>query len=651
MFLLAAAFTAVVPSAVAQSVFPAARAATNAALPDPVHWSQQVFLIPYKWDSGTTATGASAVKLYLSQDRGQTWNEISDAKPEVQFFNYHAPGDGEYWFSMRTVDATGRAWPDGPHQAELRVIVDTQNPTVTTFNAQLRADGTAIALWQASDANIDTTTAKLQYRTPEGDTSRDVPSCAVRTPSVGFAQGDATWQVPAGTPSLWVRLTVRDRAGNGREAGAEARMGATPGAQLASSANLMQLPRAGDAGVTSSLPYAADNFNSTSPSVGWTAAPNNSAGPLLTNGAPSLSMAPATPLAAPQTWPSDGASPVPLGAPRTMASNQVAAPPLGAFAPQNQRGDVGPRTTSPESSEGLLGRELAATSPNVGQSQPFTSPFRLPSSASNLPNTRTASARPFGNSAPPAAAATANQPAWNNLPALPAGTAPQTFGGLGSQPGRSLPRPSQQAMQHLNSLDFEIGYEVDTAGTFGVTRVELWGTSNGGQSWQRLAVDTDNRSPITAAVPAPGDYGLKIVVETAGGIDPVRPRPGDRPEMRVRIDTTPPVAKLTGISQGAGANADNLMVQWQGTGSFSTDETVSLAYSSHPSGPWVTGVSNLANNGRYAWRLARHMPRSFYVRLEIRDLAGNLSTDQTQVPVEVTLPTPSGRLGSVRAVQ
>lgn len=592
-----------------------------AALPEPVYWSQQLFMIPYKWDSGTTASGASTVKLYLSQDQGATWKQISDAKPEVQFFNYHAPSDGEYIFSIQTIDTRGRAWPQGPPQPELRVIVDTQNPTITSFNAQLTADGTASAVWQASDAHLDSNRAVLEYRTPDMSAWQAVPGGSVRAPAVGFAQGEASWKVQAGTPSVWVRLTLRDLAGNGREAGAEARVGGSASTQLAS--NTHRLPPAPAMNASANpfptgLPAASptDPFGNTSPpaSVGW--AGGNTAQSAPTN--LSFNTVAATPPPAIENWPSDGASPVPLGSPRSADVRRMAAPPVSFGMASTQT------APAPSAADSIA-------------SQPFQSPFQLPQASNNYPQMRTASAQPFGNVQLPS-------PSVNPLPNLPQLD--------GSTTANTPPAaPSAGAIQHLNSLEFEIGYDVDTAGTYGVTRVELWATRDAGQSWQRLSVDNDNRSPILAAVPAPGDYGLKIVVETAGGIDPVRPRPGDQPEIFVRVDTTPPVARLTGIQQGTGAEADRLDVQWQPGDSLSTGETVTLQYSASATGPWVSAATNLPHTGRYSWRLARHLPASFYVRLEIRDPAGNTASDQTQVPIAVTLPTPSGRLGEVRPVQ
>lgn len=610
-------------------------AAVAAQLPEPVYWAQQLFLIPYKWDSGTISSDAAAVKLFLSQDGGATWNQIADAKPEVQFFNYHAPGDGEYCFSIQTIDTTGRTCPEGPHQVELRVIVDTQNPTVTALQTQLSADGSATAVWQASDTNLDNRQATLEYRTPADSQWQTVPGGSVRTPAVGYAEGQANWQVPAGTPTVWVRLALRDRAGNVREAGAEARVDAAPQANLASSN--YRLPNR-------AAPGPSFGQSAATGQIGWGTAGSAAAGGGYNYRAAS------TPPPAIQSWPSDGESPVPLGSPGSSDVRRITAPPVYS-------GDAYAQVPSPAGQGNGFASSFpdrAATPLPAADSPEFASPFRLPQSASNQRPLYTASARPFG-------ASDFQAPSLSKLPSLSAQAdnftspaisplAPAPPRGAVSTSPSANSQPALAGIQYLNSLDFEIGYDVDTAGTFGVTRVELWGTRDDGQSWQRLSVDTDNRSPILAAVQAPGDYGLKIVVETAGGIDPVRPRPGDRAEMMIRIDTAPPIAQLTGVRQGTAAQADTLHVEWQPAPSPAAGERVSLAYSSSPNGPWVTAVADLPNNGAYNWRLARHLPVSFYLRLEIRDPAGNTATDQTQVPVTISLPTPSGRLSNVRAL-
>ncbi|QDU56263.1 hypothetical protein Pan181_24710 [Aeoliella mucimassa] len=560
--------------------------AQTSALPDPVYWSQQVFVIPYQWDNTNAASDAVAVKLYLSQDQGRTWNEISQAKPELQGFNYHAPSDGEYWFSIRTFDSQGRAWPEGPYQPELRVIVDTQNPTIQSLTAALTPEGMVTANWQATDSNFDPPRASMQYRLPESPQWQSVPLNGMQSPSPNVLQGSVQWQVPTSAATVYVRLAVRDKAGNVQEAGAEARVGGVPNTQLANTTRRMP------------------------------------------------------PLHRAETWPSDGQSQVPLGAPPASAYQSITTN-TGAPPRSNSLASLPSLNTNTP----LMPRESVATN----------SPFRLPSLSDSQAAGATTNTS-LGLS-PPELSRPQNSPLGNPLGNPPSqvsggwntqGTAPSS-GGV----GMGLPNTSNRApstslpIQYLNRTEFEIGYNVDMAGTAGVTRVELWGTENGGQSWQRLAVDTDNRSPILVAVPKPGDYGLAIVVATAGGIDPVRPRPGDEPQMMVRVDTTAPVARFTGIQQGTGQFADRLQIDWQ---PGDPTEAVLLSYSSSPSGPWISIANQLPNTGQYSWRLGRHLPEQLYLRIDTRDLSGNTSTDQTGVPVQISLPTPSGTLGAVRGL-
>jgi len=601
---------------------PFASQPTGVAAPEPVYWSQETFRIPYKWNSASDPNTTQSVKLYLSQNRGNTWNEISTAKPEVQFFTYHAPADGEYWFAMRTIDASGRANPAGPHQPELCVIVDTENPQVVSLDAQLSATGEVAATWQAGDRYLNVRDAKLQYRTPSDTAWREVTAGSLREPAAGMAAGEARWQVPPGTKSVWVRLAVRDRAGNGREAGAEARMGAAAGSQLAS------------AGPLGPKLNPADTATAVRPN--WTSQ-------AATMRSPQQKVPPQT-----QAWPSDGKSAVPFGTPRRELTPTLTAP---RIATDNTRALASPSGNHPL-------RQLPRTSSPAAAapqgSVATNNPFRLPQSnpSRSLVPARTASASPFGGMRPPELEPSGQPPLATpqtsqfNLQPFQQNPYQQPL----AVPARGASPSDATPIQQLGSFDFEIAYDVTTAGTFGVTRVELWATPDGGQSWKRIAVDNDNRSPVLGTVSQEGDYGLKVVVETAGGLEAIRPRPGDAPDMRVRIDTTPPQVKLTGIEQGTQHLASHLIVQWQTDSSQSANEIATLRYSSQPTGPWVVAASNLPNNGQYRWRLARHLPTQLYVRLEVEDQAGNVGADQTAVPVRIHLPNPTVRLESARAV-
>lgn len=202
--------------------------------------------------------------------------------------------------------------------------------------------------------------------------------------------------------------------------------------------------------------------------------------------------------------------------------------------------------------------------------------------------------------------------------------------------------------QYLNQLHVDFDYDVVAGGPYGLARVELWCTSDHGREWTRIALDNDNRSPIRGNFPTPGVYGLRIVVEPTGGLEAMRPRPGDKPEMYIAIDTQAPQARLTRVRQGEGYFADHLMVSWETSDENLQENAAVLYYSANRDGPWQTVATNLTNSGQFAWRLARHVPSEFYLRLETVDLAGNKASDQTAVPVKIVLPTASGQLQHAR---
>ena len=73
-----------------------------------IYWRQNLLTVPYQLNSARGAGAAKSVWLYVSKDRGITWQQVSDAQPQLLAFNYRAEADGEYWFAIRTTDAHGR---------------------------------------------------------------------------------------------------------------------------------------------------------------------------------------------------------------------------------------------------------------------------------------------------------------------------------------------------------------------------------------------------------------------------------------------------------------------------------------------------------------------------------------------------------------
>jgi hypothetical protein len=198
----------------------------------------------------------------------------------------------------------------------------------------------------------------------------------------------------------------------------------------------------------------------------------------------------------------------------------------------------------------------------------------------------------------------------------------------------------------VGSRTFALEYDLDDAGRAGVSKVELWGSRDGGKSWSRYAQDDDNRSPMVVTVDDEGLYGFRIVVQTAGGAIAEGPRPGDSPELWVSVDLKRPIVELTAIARGQGNEADHLILRWHASDNNLEARPISLFYSSRPAGPWSAIATNLENTGEYSWRVERYVPGKFYLRVEARDTAGNLAAFQTREPVEFSPLNLTSRLRS-----
>lgn len=190
------------------------------AQPNPaaeVNYSRfNVFRIPFQPETGGRF---KQIQLYVSQDQGKSWHPVVTVTPEQRFFDFRAPGDGLYWFAVRTVDHDNRAYPLTMEGAQpgLRVVVDTQ-PPVIRLNALPPRDGDVGVTWEVRDDHLDPASLRLEYHlagSPDW-----IPLAADLN-----ATGQRYWK-PATNAAIEVRLRARDRADNW----GEERITVTPGA-------------------------------------------------------------------------------------------------------------------------------------------------------------------------------------------------------------------------------------------------------------------------------------------------------------------------------------------------------------------------------------------------------------------------------------
>jgi hypothetical protein len=185
----------------------------------------------------------------------------------------------------------------------------------------------------------------------------------------------------------------------------------------------------------------------------------------------------------------------------------------------------------------------------------------------------------------------------------------------------------------VGSRTFALEYDLDDNSS-GVSRVELWGTRDGGQTWNRYSQDDDNRSPLVVTVDDEGLYGFRILVQSVSGAAAESPRAGDEPELWVAVDLQRPIVELTSIERGEGNQTDHLLMRWRVQDNNLEPRPISLFFSSRPTGPWSAIATNLEDTGQYAWRVERYVPTKIFLRIEARDTAGNLAAYQTREPVE-----------------
>lgn len=237
------------------------------------------------------------------------------------------------------------------------------------------------------------------------------------------------------------------------------------------------------------------------------------------------------------------------------------------------------------------------------------------------------------------------------------------FGAPGSQPARTSGSGNSGAKagaggslppgvrpQMLNSRRFELAYDVESVGPSGIGRVELWGTRDGGGSWTRFGEDEDRQSPFLVTVDEEGIFGFRVVVTSGAGLGGEPPKSGDTPDIWIGVDLSKPACRIVSVGPSS-VHPGQLAIRWEATDMALADRPVSLFYSSSADGPWTPIAVELENTGTYAWAAEGQVPTKVYLRLEVRDAAGNLGIFESREPVSLDPLRPSVRIREVRALR
>jgi hypothetical protein len=215
---------------------------------------------------------------------------------------------------------------------------------------------------------------------------------------------------------------------------------------------------------------------------------------------------------------------------------------------------------------------------------------------------------------------------------------PATANGSPAVGALTMPAEPRDPSQPLfvNSLSFELDYDVDRVPAGSIEKVELWGTRDDGVTWVRLGTDADRKSPCTVNVEREGRYGFIIVADAAGGVSGRVPRAGDSPEIRVVVDLAAPKVRLTTAEPDPAGGPGSLKINWLASDQHLGPKSVSLAYSASAHGPWLPLAIGVPNDGGRVCRFDLQSPDKVFLRIEVRDEAGNLGafSTTTSIPIE-----------------
>ncbi len=326
------------------------------------------------------------------------------------------------------------------------------------------------------------------------------------------------------------------------------------------------------------------------------------------------------------------------------------APEEPSETPDFRRPIAGPRQREPESLTAAEPKMQTATEPAAPQSGDF--PLIIPNAphapvpqqyvAGSGPREWSQLTRPTSVSRP--LALPLEEPAQQpEAPAAPIQQFKQDHA-LPEPVATAAPPTSRRPHRRVNSLSFRIGYEVEGVGPSGVGGVDLYITENDGRKWFHYGEDPDRRSPFDVAVPREGTYGFAIRVRNGVGLSETPPQPGDRPEMQVTVDRTPPKAQLLSLDQFAEGLGTTVRVQWSIDDQQLASRPVALSQSTTPNGPWEQVLGWSENTGGHEWQIISLGYESLYIKLDVRDEAGNVASVISTRPLTIDTSRPTARL-------
>ena len=578
-----------------------------------LYFPHSQFKIPFNVDA--RGTQPTQVQLWVSTDGGATWQMQGAANSSQKQFEFRAAAEGLYLFSVQTLDENGKAFPSP--QPPLRIMIDTTKPQVA-LRPDVNANGQVVVDVRISEEHLKADSVRLRYRTDQDVDWREVAVTNIVAAGQIF-EGQAVLDIPNCREVGFV-VTVADEASNVGEASAQYVMPRTAAApqdmKLASQRN-GSAPTNGSSSTSTLVP--------TPGAVVWPNAPVGSMSQAANVGPTGQLVQPSSALTSNQRPQTSANSPMNIQiAPQAQANtNQGGWSVSGQLASGNGGLDLTP--PNPKQNFAAGAEELPAPQP-LDPNANSTKQYLVDKQPAAQPNVLEQKPTP-----------TADSPSNRTTPPL------------GSFDSGANQAPSGQAF-HCNSRSFSLDYALNAAAGSALADVELWGTEDGGSTWQKWGSDPDRQSPFDVQVANDGLFGFRMVIVSQNGKVSNRPKDGDSGDAWIHVDVTKPVGKITRAVYGDGHEAGMLVIDYNCADDNLHDRPITLSYSESQTGPWIPLASGLKNTGIYLWKADTNLPENIFLRMEAIDKAGNVGVDVMTLPINVQGLSPRGRIQGFRPI-
>ena len=314
-------------------------------------------------------------------------------------------------------------------------------------------------------------------------------------------------------------------------------------------------------------------------------------------------------------------------------------------------------TLLPNASNPAAGQANQRVGSDVGLPQTGYTPFQENPAQGSIRRLPTRNFTPAGFGRGSETTATGSDDKWNagsgsreSVMNRPTGSASNvdasSAGGSIVKPNRSTRAP----VQIIGSNRFRLNYGIDSIDPSGVGKVVLWMTRDDGQTWKIWGTDPDRRSPFPVEVTEQGRYGFRIVVQSRDGLTGQGPSSGDDADIWIVVDTTAPLAQITSVPYGRGAEAGKLIINYKVADPLLTLRPITISYAANPAGPWEIIKEGARNDDRFAWKVSREVPEQIFLKIEAVDRAGNIGTHVLSQSVDVSGLVPRGTIHGVTPV-